>query len=108
MIGLPDLHRHLDGSLRLATVLELAAGKGVAAPQPLAFQPGMGLQAALSRFAFTLSLLETGRDYPCEVTRLAAKIDPVSQTVRVTGRIVGKADDLLPGMSGRASFPSQR
>lgn len=57
---------------------------------------------------FSLSLLETGRDYPCEVTRLAAKIDPVSQTVRVTGRIVGKADDLLPGMSGRASFPSQR
>jgi adenosine deaminase len=53
---LADLHRHLDGSLRPSTVSELAARLGLAVPE-LAFTPGMGLEAALERFAFTLSLL---------------------------------------------------
>ena len=55
--------------LRPSTVAELAAG-GVAVPADLAFAPGMGLSAALSRFAFTLSLL---RD-PASVTRVAAEL----------------------------------
>lgn len=54
-----DLHRHLDGSLRPATVAELAAARGVDVPEPLAFRAGMGLQEALACFAFTLSLLDT-------------------------------------------------
>ncbi|HZV00670.1 MAG TPA: adenosine deaminase, partial [Planctomycetota bacterium] len=56
---LPDLHRHLDGSLRPSTVRELAARKGVAVPPDLPFRQGMGLAAALERFRFTLSLLDT-------------------------------------------------
>src|SRR5207244_11955271 len=40
---LSDLHRHLDGSLRPATVAELAARAGVAVPADLAFVPGIGL-----------------------------------------------------------------
>src|SRR5581483_2469757 len=56
---LPDLHRHLDGSLRPGTVRELAAKKGVAVPPDLRFRQGMGLAAALERSRFTLSLLDT-------------------------------------------------
>lgn len=67
---LSDLHRHLDGSLRPSTVAELAARHGRAVPEDLPFSPGMGLEAALSRFAFTLSLLQD----PAEVRRVAAEI----------------------------------
>lgn len=65
-----DLHRHLDGSLRPSTVTELAARAGLAVPADLAFSPGMGLGAALERFAFTLSLLQS----PEAVRRVAAEM----------------------------------
>jgi adenosine deaminase len=58
MEPLADLHRHLDGALRPETVRDLAAKKGLSVPTELAFVPGMGLAAALSRFEFTLSLLQ--------------------------------------------------
>src|SRR6185369_6374685 len=67
---LADLHRHLDGSLRPSTIAELAREAGVRVPDDLAFSPGMGLDAALSRFAFTLSLLQS----PAAVKRVAAEI----------------------------------
>ena len=70
MPALADLHRHLDGSLRPATVAELADSLGLAVPADLAFTPGMGLEAALSRFAFTLSLLQA----PESVRRVASEI----------------------------------
>ncbi len=70
MEGLCDLHRHLDGSLRTATVAELAAKFGEAVPTNLGFFAGMGLDAALSRFAFTLGLLQR----PEEVRRIANEI----------------------------------
>ena len=54
----PELHRHLDGSLRPSTLAALAAARGRAVPADLRFSPGMGLEAALSRFAFTLSALQ--------------------------------------------------
>lgn len=68
--ALSDLHRHLDGSLRPATLAELAARAGVEVPADLPFSAGMGLDAALSRFAFTLSLLQA----PAEVGRVAAEM----------------------------------
>lgn len=49
---------------------------------------------------FSLRIDELGRDVPAQITRLGAKIDPVSQSVKVYGRISGKDDGLLPGMSG--------
>lgn len=67
---LSDLHRHLDGSLRMDTVRELAAGRGIAVPPDLPFFAGMGLEAALARFAFTLALLEE----PAAVRRVASEI----------------------------------
>jgi adenosine deaminase len=67
---LADLHRHLDGSLRPQTVRELSSKLGLAVPEALLFYQGMGLQEALSRFAFTLSLLKT----PDSVARVASEI----------------------------------
>lgn len=54
-----DLHRHLDGSLRPETLVELAGCAGKEVPHDLLFYPGMGIESALSKFAFTLSLLQT-------------------------------------------------
>ncbi len=51
---------------------------------------------------FTVRLDETGREHPVRVERLGARIDPVSQTVKLFGRIEGQERDLLPGMSGIA------
>lgn len=67
---LADLHRHLDGSLRESTLLELAAPLGVHIPEDLRFSPGMGLGAALSRFQITLSVLQTAE----AVRRVASEI----------------------------------
>ena len=68
---LPDLHRHLDGSLRRATLEELARDQGVSLPdEDLRFFAGMGLEAALGRFALTLSVLQK----PAAVRRVAAEI----------------------------------
>lgn len=67
---LPELHLHLDGSLRPSTVEALAAQVGVAVPADLLFSPKMGLGEALSRFRFTLSLLQQ----PSAVRRVAAEI----------------------------------
>lgn len=65
-----DLHRHLDGSIRPSTLADLARERGVTVPPDVAFFPGMGLAAALSRFAFTLSLLED----PAAVRRVASEM----------------------------------
>ncbi len=69
-LGLTDLHRHLDGSLRRSTVQELAAKHGLEIPNPLGFHAGMGLQQALACFDFTLALLQQ----PDSVARIAKEI----------------------------------
>ncbi len=70
MSGLTDLHRHLDGSLRIRTLAELAGRANRTIPFDLRFFPGMGLQEALARFSFTLSVLQT----PDAVERVAREI----------------------------------
>ncbi|MDO9417173.1 efflux RND transporter periplasmic adaptor subunit [Pararhizobium sp.] len=55
---------------------------------------------------FEVSIDETGTSFPAEVTRMAAVVDPVSQTIKVIGRFTGEAGGVLPGMSGPATFPS--
>lgn len=112
--GLVDLHRHLDGSLRPATVVELAAREGVEVPDPLAFHPRMGLAEALSRFDFTLKLLQT-REH---LTRVAAELcedaaaDGVSVLeIRFAPQLHGTrnlslhdaVDAVLEGSAGRAT-----
>jgi adenosine deaminase len=70
--ALADLHRHLDGSLRLSTLHELAAGQSppITIPKDIYFHKGMGLEGALACFATTLSVLQS----PDAVKRVAREI----------------------------------
>lgn len=54
--------------------------------------------------AFRVRIDETGRSYPAHVLRIGAKVDPVSQSVKLVGAVDGRFPELLAGMSGRASF----
>jgi adenosine deaminase len=111
--GLSDLHRHLDGSLRPSTVSDLAHERGLVVPQDLAFEAGMGLDAALERFAFTLSLLQD----PEAVSRVASEICEDAEAEGVTTLEVRFAPQLhrggdieevvqaaLDGIAGRAGL----
>lgn len=51
--------------------------------------------------AFQVRIEETAKTYPAKVLRLGAKVDPVSQSVKLTAVIDGKFADLIAGMSGR-------
>ncbi len=53
---------------------------------------------------FILQIDETGKRYPSQVIRLAAEADPLSQSLKVVGRINGDHPNLMPGMSGGAYF----
>ena len=61
---------------------------------------------------FKVLIEETGHAYAAEVTRLSARIDPVSQSIKVFGKVFGRVaekgggrqEELLAGMSGRAVF----
>lgn len=68
--GLVDLHRHLDGSLRLQTLQELADAKGIVVPERVGFFDGMGLEGALACFELTLSVLQA----PDAVRRVASEM----------------------------------
>ena len=110
-----DLHRHLDGSLRRSTLDELARRAGLGVPEDLAFRAGMGLDAALSRFAFTLSLLQA----PAEVARVAgemcgdaAREGVSSLEIRFAPQLHRGApmeavvDAAVEGAAGRGALPS--
>ena len=53
---------------------------------------------------FSLSVDETAKTLPIDSVRIGATVDPVSQTVKVTGRFSGDAAGILPGMSGPTQF----
>jgi len=53
---------------------------------------------------FTVRIDEVARTVEAEVTRLAARIDPISQSIKVFGRFTGSQDGLLSGMSGTAGL----
>ena len=111
MLPLAELHLHLDGSLRPGTVVELAEHQGLLVPRDLLFRAGMGLAEALSKFAFTLSLLQN----PAEVRRVASEIceDASGVTtleVRFAPQLHAGAqpeaivDAALEGLAGRAGL----
>ncbi len=114
MRDLPELHRHLDGSLRRETLRELADEAGVRLPDwDIRFFDGMGLAAALARFEVTLSVLQR----PDAVRRVAAEIceDAVREGVGCLeirfapqlhrgGAIADIVDAALDGIHGRAGL----
>ena len=108
----PDLHRHLDGSLRPATVVDLAARRGLAVPADLPFHAGMGLEAALARFAFTVSLLrdlDAIRRVASEICEDAASEGVTTLEIRFAPQIHGPpvpevVDAALDGIAGRAGL----
>lgn len=51
---------------------------------------------------FDVVIDETGKTYSAKLTRLSGKVDAVSRSIKVYGKIDGPVDALLPGMSGRA------
>ncbi len=57
---------------------------------------------------FSIQIEELGKTYQAQVVRLGARIDPVSQSLPITGKIEGDHSELLPGMSGWADFNRDR
>ena len=51
--------------------------------------------------AFRVAIDETGRTYPAKVRRVGARVDPVSQSIKLTGVVEGSFKELMAGMSGR-------
>lgn len=57
---------------------------------------------------FSIVIDETSKRYGARLARLGARIDPVSQTVAIVGAFEGAAPDVVPGMSGTATFSAAR
>lgn len=55
----------------------------------------------------TVQVDEVGKTYEARVARIGARVDPVTQTVDVTAMLVGEMPELLPGMSGWATFATK-
>lgn len=51
-------------------------------------------------YQFRVRVDETAKEYPARVTRVAARIDSVSQTLKVVAQVSGSFRELKPGMSG--------
>lgn len=50
---------------------------------------------------FNVQIDETGKSYPAKFNRIGARVDPVSQSVKVAAAIDGRFPELIAGMSGR-------
>ena len=66
--------------------------------------PSAWLRWLKTGFAFSVAVDETGKTYPATVVRTGARVDPVSQSIKVIGRITENAPELIPGMSGPVDF----
>jgi len=55
-------------------------------------------------YVFEVQIDETGATYPAKVSRLGARVDPVSQSIKVAAVIDGRFPSLIAGMSGRVQL----
>lgn len=55
-------------------------------------------------YSFAVRVDETGKSYPAHITALGARVDPVSQSIKVTGVFDDAWPELVSGMSGRVSI----
>lgn len=63
--------------------------------------PSRWLAQVRAGSAVHIAVDETGRSYPARVLRMGARVDPVSQSVKVVAAIDGRPPELMAGMSGR-------
>jgi RND family efflux transporter MFP subunit len=63
--------------------------------------PSAWLRWLKTGFAFSVAVDETGKTYHAHVELLGGRVDPVSESIKVTATIDGDVQDLMPGMSGR-------
>jgi RND family efflux transporter MFP subunit len=63
--------------------------------------PSRWLSWVRSGATFQVSIDETGKTYPAKVQRIGARVDPVSQSVKLTAVIDGRFGELVAGMSGK-------
>lgn len=68
--------------------------------------PSKALPQLKSGKVFKVTLDETGKTYNAKIARLGGRVDPVSQTIKVYGRITDNSAELLPGMSGAIQLPA--
>lgn len=66
--------------------------------------PSSWLRWLKSGSQFSIAIDELGETRKANVSRIAAIVDPVSQTVKIIGRFSESTDGILPGMSGQAKF----
>ncbi|MES3024949.1 MAG: efflux RND transporter periplasmic adaptor subunit [Pseudomonadota bacterium] len=55
-------------------------------------------------YRFSIGIDETGKTYPAKLQRIGARVDPVSQSVKLVAAIDGRFPELLTGMSGRVQI----
>lgn len=67
--------------------------------------PSIWLRHVKVNNPFGVHIDETGKTYQARVRRINGKVDAVSQSIEIEGELQGTTDDLLPGMSGTATFP---
>ncbi len=58
--------------------------------------------------AFTFLIDETGKTFNAKVTKTGAVVDPVSQTIKLTGKFEEELNGVLSGMSGTAQFKQEK
>jgi RND family efflux transporter MFP subunit len=57
---------------------------------------------------FQVAIDEVGKSFPAKVQRIGARVDPVSQSVKLVATIDGKFPELMAGMSGRVTMVPPR
>jgi RND family efflux transporter MFP subunit len=55
-------------------------------------------------YGFQVKIDETGKSYPAKVLRIGARVDPVSQSIKLVAAIDGRFPELISGMSGRINL----
>jgi membrane fusion protein (multidrug efflux system) len=63
--------------------------------------PSRWLQGVRIGSTVHVAVDETGKTYAAKVLRLGARVDPVSQSIKVVAAIDGRHGDLIAGMSGK-------
>lgn len=58
--------------------------------------------------SFQVNIDETRKSYPAKFIRIGARIDPVSQSVKVAAAIDGNFPELIAGMSGRVQIQAPK